>query len=543
MADSTTSRDIGRQADAPTHSPAGSIAAIAALGSRAVGAERCALAWSAAGRSQVIWLPDRDSRWDGAIVTILAALDNRVSDAQAAERDLGREPAPSAPAAISLSARELAALSAGIKPFQAGVQFAASALRDGNNSVRIVLVAPHDRSRKELDAMLELMNAAALAQIENAAGSATLDFWRAHASKSAAAAHEAENTLQREREQSRRLDSAVASANQLSPHERFAGIGALVADFAGYGQWLLAMLQDGALKIAAASSPIDVLDSANSAGALSRCWRTREVVQSNDDPIPGQCIGIPFETGALALASDRGEVGARERAETMIARLAPILKCWTLEDESSRRRALVDRLALRMYAAVDEERARIARDLHDDQAQLLTAAKIALTGRPEEARLILKEIEEELRRRRRELRPAILGDATLEEALQREFKPLRDAGIDAKLGSLDTAAICRSTQQLCFRIAREALSNVSRHARATAVEISICYQPASRSARLSIADNGTGIDLARMHDGLGLTGLRERLELVGGSLSIESKPTGTTIIAEIPELSQSPAAD
>jgi len=79
---------------------------------------------------------------------------------------------------------------------------------------------------------------------------------------------------------------------------------------------------------------------------------------------------------------------------------------------------------------------------------------------------------------------------------------------------------------------------VLKHARATTVEVSIKSDRATRMVRISIADNGNGIASSSPHAGIGLTGLRERLEWVGGRLSIESKPTGTTVTAEIPEQSE-----
>ena len=543
MGDSTTTRnlpeELERQTEASTHSPADAIATLAALGANAVAAERCAVAWSANGREQIIWVPDRDSRWDHVVVTVLSALDNRLSDAAAVEADRSRDSASASLTKILLTARELASFAAGTKPFQEGVQFVASALHDGQNAVRIVLVAATDRARIELEVILELIGVSALAEISRAASVATLDFWRAHASRSAAHANEARKALQHEREQSRTLESVIATASQFPAHERFSRLGALVADYAGYEHWIVAIAEDGVLKIMAASDSNPRIETANPPTALAKSFHAREVIEFTDDLFPGRYICIPFDGGVIALASNRGKAGARDRAEALIARLAPIVKCWALEDQGSRRRALVDRLALRMYAAIDEERARIARDMHDDQAQLLTAAKIALEGKPEQARAILKQIEEELRRKTRELSPPSLGDATLDDALEREFARLRDAGVVARLRKSDASKlISRSTQQLCFQVAREAFSNVIKHARATSVEVSIKSDRATRIARISIADNGNGIASHSPHAGIGLTGLRERLELVGGSLSVESKPTGTTVTAQIPELSE-----
>jgi signal transduction histidine kinase len=208
-----------------------------------------------------------------------------------------------------------------------------------------------------------------------------------------------------------------------------------------------------------------------------------------------------------------------------------------MERDAGAQRGLVQRLALRMFTAIDDERARIARDLHDDQAQLLAAAKIALEGGREEARAIFKQIEIELRRKTRELRPATLGRATLDEGIERELRRVAGAGIIAKLlhaREADENEISRPVQQLCFQVVREALSNVIRHARASSVEVVV--ERTCGSARVSVIDDGCGIDTRKEGEGIGLAGVRERLELMGGSLSVESREGRTIILAEIPEL-------
>ena len=208
----------------------------------------------------------------------------------------------------------------------------------------------------------------------------------------------------------------------------------------------------------------------------------------------------------------------------------------SMEREAAAQGGLVRHLALRMFTAIDDERARIARDLHDDQAQLLAAAKIALDGGREEARAIFKQIEIELRRKTRELRPATLGRATLIEGIEREFRRVASAGIIAKLvdaGARSGIEISRPVQQLCFQVVREALSNVIRHARAKSVEVVV--ERANSAARVSVIDDGCGIDASTDGEGSGLAGVRERLELMGGRLTIESRAGCTAIVAEIPE--------
>jgi signal transduction histidine kinase len=187
-----------------------------------------------------------------------------------------------------------------------------------------------------------------------------------------------------------------------------------------------------------------------------------------------------------------------------------------------------------MFGAIDSERARIARDLHDHQAQLLAAARIGIEAGPDEARGIFKQLEDALRLRVRELKPPTLGRSTLTEGLRYELRRLADAGIKSRLLHANRMnALTRPVQQVCYQVAREALANVIRHAAASRVEIGI--EKRGARVRLSILDNGKGIDRAIGRGGMGLDGLNERLELMGGRLRVESKAGSTRLVAEIPE--------
>lgn len=92
--------------------------------------------------------------------------------------------------------------------------------------------------------------------------------------------------------------------------------------------------------------------------------------------------------------------------------------------------------------------------------------------------------------------------------------------------------ISRPVQQLCFQVVRESLSNVIRHAHAKSVKVTIESRDAA--TRVSITDNGCGIG-AKAGEGVGLVGVRERLELMGGSLTVKSRAGRTTVVAQIPE--------
>ena len=208
-------------------------------------------------------------------------------------------------------------------------------------------------------------------------------------------------------------------------------------------------------------------------------------------------LGLPFASGVIALAARESiDPAAARRAEAIAARLAPIIDAFTLRREMRTQRALMQSLALRLYGAIDAERARIARDLHDDQAQLMTAARIAIEAPRPKARRILREIEQTLRTRLRDLRPATIGRATLKASLEGERQRLIDAGLEARLLRVAGArALSRPLQNVCWQVAREAVSNIIRHARAKHVELSL--ERAGDFVRLKVADDGRGARRSR----------------------------------------------
>jgi len=160
--------------------------------------------------------------------------------------------------------------------------------------------------------------------------------------------------------------------------------------------------------------------------------------------------------------------------------------------------------------------------------------RIGIEAGPDEARGIFKQLEDSLRLRVRELKPPTLGRSTLAEGLRNELRRLADAGIKTRLLRADRMkALTRPIQQLCYQVAREALANVVRHANASRVEIGI--EKHGSWVRLSILDNGKGIQNSNGRGGIGLNGLNERLELMGGRLRVESKTGSTRLVAEIPE--------
>jgi PAS domain S-box-containing protein len=201
---------------------------------------------------------------------------------------------------------------------------------------------------------------------------------------------------------------------------------------------------------------------------------------------------------------------------------------------------------------MEEQTRRIAQTLHDEAGQFLTAAHIALAEAARElpatsverlldARQHLDRIEEQLRRVAHELHPRILDDVGLTMALRFLALGFEKRGGTRVIVDAEMQARLRPAVEIAiYRLIQEALSNVRKHARASRVLIRLDH--ASGSLDCSIADDGVGFDaatlLARLaagEGGLGLSGIRDRIEALGGTLRIDSTPGhGTAISITIP---------
>jgi signal transduction histidine kinase len=192
---------------------------------------------------------------------------------------------------------------------------------------------------------------------------------------------------------------------------------------------------------------------------------------------------------------------------------------------------------------VVEERARLARELHDAVAQKLfslrltaAAALSAVDPRPELERVqtLAKEALAELREVIFELRPAELAGDGLAESLRKHAQALDRVGGSAR-GRPTTVrftgeevALPPETEAVAFRIAQEALYNALRHGDPREVTVSL------RPGVLEIRDDGGGFDPSASRDGLGLASMRERAASVGGVLTVESSDSGTVVRLETP---------
>lgn len=192
----------------------------------------------------------------------------------------------------------------------------------------------------------------------------------------------------------------------------------------------------------------------------------------------------------------------------------------------------------------EEERARLARDLHDEVNQALTAILLRLQASAEAAPAALaRELAEtqqlaqqamrELLRLAHELRPTALDDLGLLAALRSQLAEFgRRTGIAVTLELADDVPEMTADEQLViYRVAQESLANVARHSHATSVTLTL-RSDADRRVHLQVADDGVGLHAPSRTpgSGLGVTGMRERALLAGGRLQIRSNPgAGTTV--------------
>ena len=204
--------------------------------------------------------------------------------------------------------------------------------------------------------------------------------------------------------------------------------------------------------------------------------------------------------------------------------------------------------------AQEEERKEISRELHDEVVQTLVGINVELSALGRGASVGLRTLKEKIARTQRlvensvnsvhrfarELRPAVLDDLGLIPALHAYSKSLAER---KKLKIQMTAfggveALGSTKRTVLFRVAQEALTNVARHAQATEVRMSI--REISGAIRMEIRDNGRSFNIkealhSRNPKRLGLVGMKERVEMVGGQLSIDSATgKGTIVRAEIP---------
>jgi signal transduction histidine kinase len=254
---------------------------------------------------------------------------------------------------------------------------------------------------------------------------------------------------------------------------------------------------------------------------------------------------------ATATRVRQGDLDARVApsplADRQIRRVGDAINL--LLDELVADRARARRLAAEVIRAGDDERARLARELHDSTAQTLSAVVMQLattirTVQPPEERARLELVKgavtdalEEVRVLSHTVHPRVLDDLGLAAALRnlgREMERRADVPIAVDV-PLFIGALAPTSASVLYRIAQEAVNNALRHASPTSIEIRLCVE--AKVATLEVTDDGEGFELlaTRNGPGLGIFSMRERVALVGGMFDLVSGPgMGTRIRATVP---------
>ena len=288
-------------------------------------------------------------------------------------------------------------------------------------------------------------------------------------------------------------------------------------------------------------------------------------------------LGIPLIAGGRVIglyALDHATPNAFTRvhqryAEALAAQAAVAIQNARLFEQVRDGREKLRSLAQQVVMAQEEERTRVSRELHDEAGQALTALKISLaltlrtvseqTDEAVSAQLLKKELQDavnlceltmdQIRQLAHNLRPAALDDLGLSPALEGfcdDFAE-RTRLIISFYSNKSVPTVSNAVGITLYRFLQETLTNVARHADATKIDVRLDVEEAAPSTNLgqavtlSVVDNGQGFELSAEHlltaysSGIGLGGLQERLQLVGGELHITSNPEqGTLIKATIP---------
>lgn len=268
---------------------------------------------------------------------------------------------------------------------------------------------------------------------------------------------------------------------------------------------------------------------------LKRALTPLDRLQTAVDAVRGGVTNVRVEPG---LTSDDRFDRLAETFNQMIERL----------EENAQR---LQHLSRQILQAQEEERRRLARELHDEAAQALTSLLVHLrllerAHTPEEAQQRVQELRQltaqaldEVRRVALDLRPTILDDLGLGPALAwRVDECNKLAGMHATItiSGLEQR-LPREVELVFYRVGQEALSNVVRHAHAQ--EVAVRLQQVNGQVTLEIRDDGQGFDPAAVHgdngQGFGLMGMAERLAMIDGHLRIQSAPgRGTCVVAQAP---------
>ena len=258
--------------------------------------------------------------------------------------------------------------------------------------------------------------------------------------------------------------------------------------------------------------------------------------------------------GEIRLVHSQGEVIRDEsgRPRRAFGTVQDVTELKGAEEKLKATSAQLRALAARLEGIREEERTRVAREIHDELGQALTAIKIDFTSllrdlpeiqglaapRSQSILNLLDQTIQSVRRIGTELRPTILDDLGLAAALEwvaEDFQARTGTRVQVRLPDSDPT-IDRERATALFRIFQETLTNIARHAEATQVDVRLSKE--NGNLVLKVRDNGKGISQEQLsaEASLGILGMRERVLLLGGTLAISGIPgSGTTVRVLIPD--------
>jgi signal transduction histidine kinase len=293
--------------------------------------------------------------------------------------------------------------------------------------------------------------------------------------------------------------------------------------------------------------------------AAQHAFDKSEIAYESEPKAGTSFIAVPLlaqdkTIGTLSLAH-RAAFSNYAVIQTLARQLGIALENARLYAEVQEKEQLRGQLLDRTVSAQEEERKRIARELHDDTGQWLTAVAVGLGGveetigqNPELAQKQISELKtmtmnaiDNLRQFVSDLRPTVLDDMGLVSALRwltETFAERSKLQIDFQVVG-NKRRLSSQVETVLFRIAQEALNNVGRHARATRVKMELDF--AEALVTLNIVDDGKGFIVDQVlgshpeRRAWGLLGVQERVGLVGGKFKIDSAPgRGTKLVVEVP---------
>jgi signal transduction histidine kinase len=260
-------------------------------------------------------------------------------------------------------------------------------------------------------------------------------------------------------------------------------------------------------------------------------------------------VTAPDEIGELAKSFEL------MRRHLLVARAAAEATNRALESRVAERTARLGEVLRKTLSAQEEERHRLARELHDETAQTLAALSIMLdrardglddgsssaAAHLREAKAVATRLLDDTRRLILGLRPLVLDDLGLVPAVRWQCETsLGDRGLEATIDDrLGATRLPSHVEVALFRIVQEAVANVARHADAKHVEITLVRD--DETVTVTVADDGTGFEAglamgaAGRFDSVGLSGMAERVALLDGSMQVRSAPgAGTTVEVKVP---------